>query len=176
MSDPNRESIVLGRITSTFGIKGWVKVYSYTDPITGIFDYDQWYLSRNGQIQPLEVEAGKPHGKGLIAKLKGFDTPEHAQTLAGMDILIDKQQLPDLDDGEYYWHQLKGLQVINLQQVCLGRVDYLFETGANDVMVVKPSVESLDDRERLLPYLPEQVILDIDLTHDRITVDWDASF
>lgn len=167
--------VVLGKITSVHGVRGEVKIYSFTDPIDNLLDYPRWTLKRDGEVRQMELVSGRLQGKVLVAKLKGLDDREVARTLAGFDICVPREQLPDLEDGEFYWYQLIGLKVIDLQGQLLGRLDHLLETGANDVMVVKPCPGSLDDRERLLPYT-EQCVQQIDLAAGEMRVDWDADF
>ena len=167
--------IVLGKITSVHGVRGEVKIYSFTDPIDNLLGYPAWTLKRDGEVKQVELVSGRLQGKILVAKLKGLDDREVARTFAGFDICVPRALLPDLDDGEYYWHQLEGLKVIDLQGQLLGRLDHLLETGSNDVMVVKPCPGSLDDRERLLPYT-EQCVQKVDLTAGEMRVDWDADF
>lgn len=167
--------IVLGKITSVHGVRGEVKIYSFTDPIDNLLGYPAWTLKRDGEVKQVELVSGRLQGKILVAKLKGLDDREVARTFAGFDICVPRALLPDLDDGEYYWHQLEGLKVIDLQGQLLGRIDHLLETGSNDVMVVKPCPGSLDDRERLLPYT-EQCVQKVDLAAGEMRVDWDADF
>jgi len=167
--------IVLGKITSVHGVRGEVKIYSFTDPIDNLLDYNHWTLKRDGEVRQVELVGGRLQGKILVAKLKGLDDREVARTFAGFDICVPRAQLPALEEGEFYWHQLEGLKVIDLQGQLLGRIDHLLETGSNDVMVVKPCPGSLDDRERLLPYT-EQCVQQIDLAAGEMRVDWDADF
>ncbi|AMR68082.1 ribosome maturation factor RimM [Aquipseudomonas alcaligenes] len=167
--------IVLGKITSVHGVRGEVKIYSFTDPIDNLLGYPAWTLKRDGEVKQVELVSGRLQGKILVAKLKGLDDREVARTFAGFDICVPRALLPDLDDGEYYWHQLEGLKVIDLQGQLLGRLDHLLETGSNDVMVVKPCPGSLDDRERLLPYT-EQCVQKVDLAAGEMRVDWDSDF
>lgn len=176
MQNDETQHVVLGRLTSPHGVKGWLKVYSYTSPAQGIFDYPIWVLSVQGQRQSRRLLDARPQGKSLVVRLEGIDTRELAEQWAGAEVSIEKTALPELDSGEYYWHQLEGLEVETRDGVKLGRVDHLFETGANDVLVVKPSEGSLDDRERLLPFLPDDVIVQVDLAGRLMIVDWDPAF
>ncbi|PYC28338.1 ribosome maturation factor RimM [Aquipseudomonas alcaligenes] len=171
----DEDLVVLGKITSVHGVRGEVKIYSFTDPIDNLLDYPTWTLKRDGEVKQVELVSGRLQGKVLVAKFKGLDDREVARTYAGFDICVPREQLPDLEDGEFYWHQLEGLKVIDLQGQLLGRIDHLLETGANDVMVVKPCAGSLDDRERLLPYT-EQCVQQVDLAAGEMRVDWDADF
>ncbi|VXC76654.1 Ribosome maturation factor RimM [Pseudomonas sp. 8Z] len=167
--------VVLGKIVSVHGVRGEVKVYSFTDPIDNVLDYRSWTLRRDGEVKKVELASGRLQGKVLVAKLKGLDDREIARTYAEFEICVPRSELPDLDDGEFYWYQLQGLKVIDQAGQLLGVVDHLLETGANDVMVVKPCADSLDDRERLLPYT-EQCVLVVDLASGEMRVDWDADF
>ncbi|WP_051610608.1 ribosome maturation factor RimM [Marinospirillum insulare] len=170
------ELIVLGKITSVFGIKGWVKVYSYTDPMENLLKYSEWQLKHNGQSKRVRQLDGRKHGKGLIAKIEGVNTPEEARLLSGAEILLSKAKLPELPEGDYYWNQLIGLQVVNLAGQLYGKVSSLLETGANDVLVVKACSGSLDQQERLIPWLLPEVVQEVNLETAQIKVDWDADF
>lgn len=170
------ELIVLGKITSVFGIKGWVKVYSYTDPMENLLAYPTWQLRLQGQSKFIRKLDGRKHGKGLVVKLEGIDTPEDARLLSGAEILLNKTELPTLSEGDYYWSQLIGLKVSNLQGQLLGKVSSLLETGANDVLVVKACQGSFDQQERLIPWLIPNVIRQVNLETAQIDVDWDADF
>jgi 16S rRNA processing protein RimM len=167
--------MVIGKIVSVHGVRGEVKVFSFTDPIDNLLDYTAWTLRRDGEIRQIELTSGRLQNKVLVAKLKGLDDREEARLLAGFEICVPRNLLPDLTDGEYYWYQLHGLKVIDQLGQLLGRIDHLLETGANDVMVIKPCADSLDDRERLLPYTG-QCVLAIDLVAGEMQVEWDADF
>jgi len=167
---------VLGRITTVYGIKGWVKVYSHTDPMENILTYSPWLLKIDGKLKSVEIEAGKKHGKGLVAKLSGVDDREIARKYCGLDIAVEQSRLPELEEGEFYWSQLENLSVYTVSGELLGRVHHLMETGANDVLVVRGNAESIDRNERLIPYLPDQVVKEIDLEAGTIRVDWDPEF
>ncbi|HKI73641.1 MAG TPA: ribosome maturation factor RimM [Pseudomonadales bacterium] len=176
MADDAGESITVGRIDAAYGVKGWVKVFSYTDPVERIFEYTPWQLVRRGKVQRLEIADSKIQGRGLIALPAGYEDRTQAELLVGSEIRIDKNQLPALDEGEFYWHELEGLVVINAEDDNLGIVDHLLETGSNDVMVVKATESSIDDRERLIPWLEDQVVKQVDRERGRIVVDWPADY
>ena len=161
--------VTLGRISGLYGVKGWVKVYSHTSPLGNILEYPKWYLKIEESWQEYQLERGKPHGKGIIAKLAGIDDRDVAATLINIDIAIPRDQLPELGENEFYWTDLEGIRVITIEGVELGKLDYLFETGANDVMVVK------GERQRLLPYI-DQVVKRVDLDAGIMEVDWDPEF
>ncbi|MCW8847886.1 MAG: ribosome maturation factor RimM [Sedimenticola sp.] len=160
---------VLGRVSGLFGVRGWMKIFSHTSPKENILNYPSWFLLRDGQWQEYKLKQGKLQGKGIVVSLEGVDDRDQAAALAGADIAVKRDQLPEISSDEFYWSDLEGLRVVTLAGVELGRVDYLFETGANDVMVVKGEVV------RLLPFI-SQVIQEVDLDGDLITVDWDPDF
>lgn len=171
-SDNPSDLVVVGRISGIFGVRGWVKVYSYTHPLENILVYNPWQVRSNlvgEEWRPMNVQGGRPHGKGIVAQLEGFSDPESARTLLGADIAVCQNQLPPPRSGQYYWRDLVGLAVETLDGVALGTVDHLLETGANDVLVV------MGDRERLLPYI-DQVVVEVDLHEKRMRVDWDPEF
>ena len=138
-------------------------------------EYRNWTLRREGVVKQVELVSGRSTQKDLVAKLKGLDDRDEARLLSGYEICISRSLFPNLTDGDYYWYQLVGLSVINQDGHLFGKVDHLLETGANDVMVVKPCAGSLDDRERLLPYTG-QCVLAIDLAAGEMRVEWDADF
>lgn len=152
-----------------YGVKGWVKVYSFTEPREGIIKYKPWLIKRQGSWQSIDVESAKIHGQLVIAKLAGIDDRDQAALAIGAELSIAREQLPVLSENQYYWSDLIGLDVKNTENVTFGRVDHLFETGANDVLVVK------GDKERLIPYIPD-VIKAIDLQEQTMLVDWDEEF
>ena len=174
-SAPAEDLIVIGKIVSVHGVRGDVKVYSFTDPIDNLLDYRNWTLRRGGEVKQVELVKGRLQGKILVATLKGLSDREEARTYADFEICIPRSELPPLAGDEYYWYQLQGLTVINQLGQTLGKVDHLLETGANDVLVVKPCEGSLDDRERLLPYT-DHCVLKVDLDAGEMQVEWDADF
>lgn len=174
------EPLVIGKITSVYGVKGWVKIHSYTEPMENFFSYSEWLLKRNGQLTPIVFEEWKRHGKGLIALIDGVYDRDLAASYCKFDVAVSAKELAELESGDYYWHQLEGLRVYSQygdQPPCLlGVVSYLFETGANDVMTVKPCDGSIDQQERLIPYMPDLYVKQVDLDQGQMTVDWDPEF
>jgi 16S rRNA processing protein RimM len=167
---------VLGKVSTAFGVKGWVKVYSYTDPMTNILDYPLWHIRLNNEWRTYKVKQGKPQGKGLVAWLDGVDDRDMALALSQCDIGVPGSELPELEENEHYWFQLQGLTVVNTDGVQLGQVKELFDSGGgNQVLVVMPAPGSVDQRERLLPYV-EQIVLTVDLESKEIQVDWDPDY
>jgi 16S rRNA processing protein RimM len=168
--------VVLGKISSVYGVNGWVKVYSYTEPMDRILEYGDWMLRKGQQTLPVEVDKGRSHGKGMVAHFNGIDDREVAKQYSGYDICVPRSHLPELAEGEYYWYELEGLTVITAQDVMLGKVDYMMSAGSsNDVLVVKGDANSIDRCERLIPYI-DQFVLDVSLEAGRVLVDWDPEF
>jgi len=168
--------VVLGEIVSVHGIRGAVKVNSGTDPLDNVLDYPKWILRRGAETRTVTVLEGRVQGRILVVTLEGVSDRDQALALVGYEICVARDALPDLEQGEFYWHQLEGLQVVTVEGQLLGRVDHLLETGSNDVLVVKPCDGSLDQRERLLPYLPDLYVKSIDLQAGMMQVDWDPEF
>jgi len=179
MSSNSLDLVNVGRITAVFGIKGWVKVHSYTEPQENLFEYHPWWLKTKHGVKKVEIDEARPHGDAFVAHLVGVDDRDLAAEYTAADIAIERDQLPELDDGEYYWSQLEGLAVyteFSGKQERLGVVSKLFETGANDVLVIAADAESIDQRERLIPYVPGQFVLSVDIAAAKILVDWDPEF
>ena len=162
--------VVLGQVSGLFGVRGWVKVFSYTDPRENILQYDPWYLRVGEGWREVRLAEGQRHGKTVIVRLEGCDDRDAAAAWVGHDIGVRREQLPALEEDEYYWSDLEGLQVETTAGLALGRVSHLLETGANDVLVVQ------GDRERLIPYVRPDVVVDIDLAAGKMRVDWDPDF
>lgn len=173
--------LIVGKLAAVYGVKGWIKLYSYTEPMENILAYDDFFIKKPNasEWQPLVIAEGKKHGKGIIIKIDGIDDRDKVGLLTHSEIAITKSSVPALEDDEFYWHQLEGLVVESEYEgktFILGKVKNLLETGANDVIVVKATEDSLDKRERLIPYVPEQFIKQIDLTAGKMIVDWDPEF
>jgi 16S rRNA processing protein RimM len=164
--------VLVGRIVGLYGVQGWLKIESWTEPRTQIFKYQPWLLSSApGQDMEIAGAKGHPQGKGLVAKLPEVDDRDVAAALVGQDIYVAREQLPPPGKDEYYWFDLEGLEVVTTEGVALGRVSHLFATGANDVVVVRDG-----ERERLVPFVQGVYVRSVDLSGGRMVVDWDPEF
>ena len=162
--------VCIGKVSGIFGVRGWIKVFSYTEVRENILTYSPWTLRKGKESKEVQVIDGRRHGKTVVARLQGVDDRDQAAELNGWEILIHAHQLPAAKHGEYYWTDLIGLQVKTVDGVDFGTVEQMLETGANDVVVVS------GDRERLIPFLQGQTIINIDLAAGEMLVDWDADF
>jgi len=162
---PEAAWTVLGRISGVYGVRGWVKVFSFTQERAGILDYPLWHLG--SEHRPFRVLEGRLHSGGVIAHLEGVADRDLALALVGQDVAVPATALPELPAGEYYWFQLQGLRVVNLGDEVLGTVAGLLETGANDVLVVRDA----GGTEILIPW-DAQAAAGVDLEQGRIRVDW----
>jgi len=169
-SDPENDLLVIGKVASAYGLRGWFHVYSYTDPITNILDYKSWFIGKDDHWQQYVIEEGRAHGKGVVVRLQSFTDRDQAESLKGADIAINRSKLPALEKDEFYWVELVGLEVVTLKGEKLGRVDSILETGANDVLVIK------GEQEHLVPYVKNEFIKEVDLKNGEILVDWDPGF
>ena len=164
--------VLVGRIVGLYGVHGWLKIESWTEPRLGIFAYQPWLL---GATPDEEVRVsgvtGHNQGKGVVAHLPGIDLREHAVALVGQEIHVAREALPPTGADEYYWTDLEGVAVFTVEGQPLGRVDHLLATGANDVLVVRD-----DMRERLIPFVQGPVVKSVDLPAQRMVVDWDPEF
>ena len=165
----------LGYISGVYGVRGWVRIFSYTRPREQILAYPRWYLGATEAAQtPLDTVgvtvSGRAHGKGVVAKIAGVDDRDAALALIGRGILVARDALPATAPGEYYWTDLIGLTVRTAAGEALGTVTELLETGAHDVLV-------LDDRpDRLIPFAPGTVVTEVDLERREIVVEWAADW
>ena len=169
MSQQDDDLIEIGHIISAHGVKGQLKVYSNTSPRENILTYSPWVIEQAGERRNFSA-TGILQGKNVIVQLEGISDRNQANELVGARILIEPDQLPELEQGEFYWSQLIGLNVVSTEHQAFGSVDQMMETGANDVMVVQ------GDRERLIPFVMDEVVKQVDLDKGQIIVDWDADF
>ncbi len=160
---------VIGKIVGVYGIKGWLKVLSFTRPKENILKYGPWLVKQNNVWLEMQLLEGKQHGKGLIASFAGIIDRDEAMTLVGSELAIERDQLPVPKEGEFYWHDLINMQVINKQNEILGVVTEFLETGANDVLVVET-----EKQRYLIPYVQDVYIKDIDIEQGVIQVDWQS--
>ena len=178
--------VTMGRIVAPYGIKGWIKIQPFTQQQQGLLDYPQWQVGQDGKWQLRSVEVAKVHGATVVAKLEGVGDREQAAALQGMRIAISRSDFPAPAINEFYWSDLVGLKVVNAAGVTLGSVTRVFETGANDVLVVEDKAAgevanevvnevTASQRERLLPFIAT-VIRQVDIVGGTIIVDWDADF
>lgn len=167
------DTVLLGRISGLFGVRGWLKVYSYTEPPAAIFDYSLWYLGDNAS--PMRVCHHRKQGRGLVVQLAADNaTPiedrDAAAALVGLDVRVARKALPPLPDDQVYWADMLGCRVITREGVDLGRVDRLMDTGEHPVLVVE------NGRQRLIPFVRGPVVDSVDTGAGRILVDWDPDF
>lgn len=160
-----RRPVVLGRIGAPFGVQGWLKVRSYTDPPEGIVSYAVWELDRAGSLGRREVLEWKRAGAGLAVRLEGVCSREDAQALTGAEVRVDRAELPPTAPGEHYWHDLVGLEARSVSGEPLGRVTAILDLPAHPVLVLE------GDRERLVPLVSER-LAGVDLDAGRLTLDW----
>ena len=170
MTELKNDRVVIGKITMPYGVKGWVKIVSYTDPVDNILQYRPWEIVRNRKQLMLDLADIRPHGKHLVAQFEQISDRDAAELIRGAEIMIARDKLPQPPEGEYYRVDLEGLEVINIEGVKLGKVDHVMETGANDVLVVQ------GEREHLIPFVQQQFIKSVDLEQGIINVDWDPDF
>lgn len=166
----NDTMVTVGRIVGLYGVRGWVKIRSYTQPPENILSYQPWSIGAPDRWREARVQGGRVHGKGIVAQLAGSEDRDTARELIGADIAVHRGQLPPVEADHYYWTDLVGLQVRDPSGRSLGTVDYVMATGANDVLVVT------GERERLIPFIKDQVIKQVDLEGGTLTADWDPDF
>lgn len=162
--------VILGRVSGVFGVKGWLKVQSYTQPRDNIVGFGAWTLRMNDVDHDFEVEDGHSHAGSVVAKLHGIDDREQAREWIGADIVVARERLPALEEGELYWTDLEGLEVRTTTGIVLGKVDHLLATGGNDVLVL----DSVP--QRLIPFVVGAVVREVDLEAGHIVVDWSPDY
>jgi 16S rRNA processing protein RimM len=166
--------VVMGRIVAPYGVFGWLKVVPDTEAFDGLFDYDTWWLGKGDDWREYQVETAKVHNDVLVVKLVGIDDRDAAFACKGKQVAVPREQLPTPDENEYYWSDLIGLNVKNQKGIDFGAIIDVFETGANDVLVIKRT-DAPKNEEKLLPFIAA-VVLEVDLEAKTMLVDWDEDF
>ena len=162
----------MGQFGSPHGIKGWLRVRSFTSPPENLLTFDPWWTRElsSGTWRPIRRLAEEPHGKGFRVQLDACDDRTTAQIYTNLTIAIPRCQLPEIEKGTYYWDDLLGFQVTNTMGACLGKIEHFMETSAHDIVVV------YGERRHLIPYVMGRYILNVDVAHKTMTVDWDPDF
>ncbi len=170
--------VTVGQLKAPFGVRGWIKLISYTQPEENILVYRPWYIEQPGAGWiPLETATVNRHGSGFVVQLSGVNDRDQAAALGGRKIAVSRDCLPPVTEGEYYWSDLIGLEVFNQRGERLGRVKNMMETGANDVLVVcaKDSEQRNESKEILIPFVTA-VVTEVDLDRGRLRVDWTVDY
>lgn len=174
----------VGELRAAYGLQGWLWLYSETDPISNVFDYQPWWVETRTGLRQMKVKRWRTQGKGLVVSLEGVLDRNAADLLMGATVWVDRNILPPAPANEYYWSDLVGLQVYAyepnesgdaVEPVLLGAIHEMFETGANDVIVVRPVAGSVDQTERLIPW-HKDIIRHIDMSTRRMDVNWGLDY
>ena len=169
--DSRQRMITVGRLHGASGVRGEVKLESFTDPLRSIARYQPWILrDARGIERACEGVRVREGGKGLIATMPGIEDKDAADALRGTEVLVPRSALPPPAEGEFYWVDLEGLRVVNVEGTDFGIVSHLFSTGANDVLVAQ------GERERMIPFVLPDYIRSVDFEAGVVTVDWGADF
>ncbi|WP_242106817.1 ribosome maturation factor RimM [Luteimonas aquatica] len=163
--------ILMGKIHGAFGVRGELKLESFTEPQRAIFRYQPWTLrDAQGRERALADARGRETAKGLVATFPGVEDRDTAEALRGTEVWVPRSALPPPKPGEYYWVDLEGLRVVNSEGADFGTVSHLFSTGVNDVLVAR------GERERMIPFVEPDYVVSVDFEAGVVTVDWDADF
>lgn len=168
-----KRKVLVGTIGKPYGIKGWVKINSYTAPFSNILNYQPWYLAPNKPFHLstlIEIIESRVHGQQILVRLENCTTPESACLYTNYKIYVEREKFPPLAIDQYYWTDLEGLKVYTCENVYLGIISALYATGANDILVV------INKKKHLIPFLLDQTIKSVDLENKTMIVDWDAEF
>ena len=170
------QDVLVGEIIGAHGLKGWVRVFSYTRPVNQILDYSPWQLASPNEREEFIISGSRVIGKKILVLFEECRSRNMADELKARQVFIDKTQLPSLESGDFYWNDLVGMHVKSTDGIFLGNVGSLMETGANDVLVVSPTKGSFDGRERLIPYVEGEIIVKVDQSSNQITVNWHFNY
>lgn len=174
VTGPLEKSLLrMGRVGGAYGIKGWLKIQSFTRPPENLLSYLPWQFCDPTERQPpvaVTVLESKVHGKGLIARLPDSHDRDAAERWRGFDIMVPRSCLPAPEAGHYYWADLEGLKVEQLNGQVLGQLDHLLETGSADVMVI---VGANPGERWLVPFVPGETVHAVDLDAGIVRIDWE---
>ncbi len=163
---------MVGRVSGVLGLCGWVRVFSYTAPRDHLLSYQPLQIeSPDVGWEDWRIAEGAPQGQGIVLRLEGCTDRDQAERLMGRQIAVWRWQFPVLPEGRFYWSDLLGLRVVTVAGVDLGVVEELFETGANDVLVVEAQ-----GKKRMIPFLWGTVVMSVDLNNGSMAVAWDPDF
>jgi 16S rRNA processing protein RimM len=170
VSAKTQKWVTLGRVSGVFGVKGWLKVRSYTEPHSNVLTFRAWTLRLEGADRAVDVEDGQDHAGAIVAKLRGVDDRDSARSVVGADIVVERERLPPLETDEFYWADLEGCEVRTTAGLALGCVESMLATGAHDMLVLpgKP--------ERLIPFVAGRIVKHVDLAERVIVVDWSPDY
>lgn len=166
--------VVIGRFGKAFGIRGWINLNSFSNPKENILNFQSLKTYRNGLWQDIIFEQTRESGKNLVVKIDNCNDRDQAASYTNCDIFVLREHFPQTNENEYYWTDLEGLNVIDSQDQLIGKVDYLFSTASNDVLVVKKKAPN-EKKQSLIPFI-KNFVLDVDIKNAFIKVDWDPEF
>ncbi len=173
--------VVLGRLAAPFGVQGWFRLHAFGDDPLSWRVIERWRVSPDADAPAerwttLRLAGFKLQNTGPVVKFEGCDDRSAAEKLVGLYVAVPRHEMPDTDKDEYYWGDLIGLTVVNTSGECLGRIDRLLETGADDVLVVTDISGGTDKPvERLIPFV-SAVVKDVDRENAVVRVEWDAQW
>ena len=167
--------VTLGRVAGVFGVRGWIKVTSYTRPVENLLDYRSWWIAKAAGFEAKVVEA-RLHGGGIVALLADaaslpIEDRDRAASLIGSEIQVERSAMPEPPPGQFYWADLEGLEVRNEQGVSLGVIEAMTSNGAQDVMMVKDG-----ETERLIPFVRDVIVKSVDMTQKLVVADWQPDY
>jgi 16S rRNA processing protein RimM len=162
------KKIYLGNITGVHGIKGWLKIQSFSSPPENILNYPSWIINNQGEENFYSIEQGRKQNNKIVVKLEKIDDRNTAEFLINSKIQIQRSDLPKLSNENYYWSDLVGLSVLNSEEKVIGKIESLIETGANDVMVII----TLKDERILIPFVMHEIIKEVNVELNYIKIDW----
>jgi 16S rRNA processing protein RimM len=166
---PADRVVILGKVAGTFGVHGWVKINSYTDPPENILEYEALLIGVAGRWTKAELEGGRVTNKGVLGKLRGIDTPEDARLRVGAELGVRRSEMPPPSPGEYYWSDLEGLDAESVSGERLGKIDHFRSTPAGTLIVIR------GEQELWVPFVKDRVVK-VDLEQKRIVLDWSADW
>lgn len=171
-NDKNSKYVVVGRLGRPYGLKGWQHLQTFTQPPENIFEYKGWYVLHKKLWQPVKLAEYKLHGSTWIIHLEGINTKEEAALYSNFSIAVLRNELPRLEEGEYYWSDLEGLSVFTKEGLSLGKIEYLYENTGQDIMAVKSALPGQQSKERHIPFIWEETVLEVDIIENKVIVDW----
>ncbi|MGZ3183008.1 MAG: ribosome maturation factor RimM [Telluria sp.] len=164
--------VQVGFVSGAFGIVGGLRVRPFSDDADALLKVKDWWLDKPA-LHEVKVKSAKAHGGEVVAMLAGLTDRDVAEALKGASVLVSRSRFPQLPENEFYWSDLIGLDVVNLQGEALGKVTDMMHNGAQSILRITPVEEGAG--ERLIPFVDE-LVKTVDLQAQTVTVDWGRDY
>lgn len=164
----------MGKIGKTYGILGWMKIFSFTENQEKIFDYKPWFILKEKKMEKIQPKAWKNYKNNFIFCVKNISDPSEAKKLTNLNIFINRNILPKLPHDEYYWNDIISCNVFDTQKKYLGKVINLIRTQYNDIIVIE-HLSKKKYKKIIIPFIDQKIIQNVNIKKKTIIVNWNEN-